>query len=285
MDHSFKETGMGSSMLVNRAGANGTTTGENNHPREANHNRRSVTQPTVGGPQARQHVNLVQGVQDMADLSIFVIEFGINENNYSAMTLSVADRINYRYETLEVESPTQSRKSATFILSYADSYMMLEGRFCQRRLENINYDWIDLMWHNTTKAPIQGPQDRVWAQSTKCERKQINNQKQEYRGRVSIISDGMFPIQNYHENRPMLDLKIEGYPAKCLWTLGHVYHVSSEVIKQLGLEHLVDPFQKFQLRSATGHQVMSEGAIQLKVDTLRRQANLLVQVFRDMPDS
>ncbi|OQV23407.1 hypothetical protein BV898_02851 [Hypsibius exemplaris] len=41
----------------------------------------------------RQHVNLEQGVQDMADLSIFVIEFGINENNYSAMTLSVADRL------------------------------------------------------------------------------------------------------------------------------------------------------------------------------------------------
>ncbi|OWA50127.1 hypothetical protein BV898_14652 [Hypsibius exemplaris] len=41
------------------------------------------------GPTACQLV--VKGVQDMADLSIFVIEFGINENNYSAMTLSVAD--------------------------------------------------------------------------------------------------------------------------------------------------------------------------------------------------
>ncbi|OWA53649.1 hypothetical protein BV898_18070 [Hypsibius exemplaris] len=97
-------------------------------------------------------------------------------------------------------------------------------------------------------------------------------------GEVSIISDGRFSIQNYHENRPMLDLKIEGYPAKCLWDTGHVYQpYPQEVIKQLGLEHLVDPFQKFQLRSATGHQVMSEGAIQLKVDTFGRQANPLAK--------
>ncbi|OQV23405.1 hypothetical protein BV898_02849 [Hypsibius exemplaris] len=82
----------------------------------------------------------------------------------------------------------------------------------------------------------------------------------------------------------MLDLKIEEYPAKCLWDTGSsVSAVSSEVIRQLGLEYLVDPFQKFQLRSATGHQVVSEGAIQLKVDTFGQQANLLVQVFRDMP--
>ncbi|OQV17203.1 hypothetical protein BV898_08696 [Hypsibius exemplaris] len=58
--------------------------------------------------------------------------------------------------TLEMEiTDTKPEKRDTY-LSYADSYMMLEGRFCQRRLENINYNWIDLMWHNTTKAPIQG---------------------------------------------------------------------------------------------------------------------------------
>ncbi|OWA55373.1 hypothetical protein BV898_19757 [Hypsibius exemplaris] len=100
MDHSFKETGMGSSMLVNRAGANGneepgeqpsagrpTTTGftqEHGVPQEPRkppacyncggpHFKTQCTPPTVEGPQARQHVNLVQGVQDMADLSIFVM--------------------------------------------------------------------------------------------------------------------------------------------------------------------------------------------------------------------
>ncbi|OWA55739.1 hypothetical protein BV898_20127, partial [Hypsibius exemplaris] len=31
------------------------------------HFKTQCTQPTVGGPQARQHVNLEQGVQDMAD--------------------------------------------------------------------------------------------------------------------------------------------------------------------------------------------------------------------------
>ncbi|OWA55528.1 hypothetical protein BV898_19912, partial [Hypsibius exemplaris] len=62
--------------------------------------------------------------------------------------------------------------------------------------------------------------------------------------------------------------------------------VSLRGSSQLGFEHLgmTTVFKCFaELRSATGHQVMSEGAIQLKVDTFGRQANLLVQVFRDMP--
>ncbi|OQV11835.1 hypothetical protein BV898_13889 [Hypsibius exemplaris] len=83
MDHSFKEIGRAAEPRKPPACYNCG----------GPHFKTQCTQPTVGGPQARQHVNLVQGGQDMADLSIFVIEFGINENNYSAMTLSVADRL------------------------------------------------------------------------------------------------------------------------------------------------------------------------------------------------
>ncbi|OWA55643.1 hypothetical protein BV898_20031, partial [Hypsibius exemplaris] len=57
--------------------------------------------------------------------------------------------------TLEVEITDTKPEERDIYLSYADSYMMLEGRFCQRRLENITYDWIDLMWQNTTKGPMQ----------------------------------------------------------------------------------------------------------------------------------
>ncbi|OWA50130.1 putative Retrovirus-related Pol polyprotein from transposon gypsy [Hypsibius exemplaris] len=55
--------------------------------------------------------------------------------------------------------------------------------------------------------------------------------------------------------------------------------------KQLGLEHLVDPFSKVSATECDGHQVMSEGAIQLKVDTFGRQANLLDKFFVTCPDS
>ncbi|OWA54841.1 hypothetical protein BV898_19234 [Hypsibius exemplaris] len=169
VDHILKEIGIGSSMLVNRAGANGNEEpGRTTIHREANHNRfhtgtwgyhRSRGNPqrvtivadrilktqcttTNGGrTQPDSMSTWYKEWQDMADLSIFVIEFGITR------TTTAHDAW---------KSPTQSRKERDIYLSYADSYMMLEGRFCQRRLENINYDWIDLMWHNTTKAPIQG---------------------------------------------------------------------------------------------------------------------------------
>ncbi|OWA55160.1 hypothetical protein BV898_19547 [Hypsibius exemplaris] len=169
---------MGSIMLVKgRKPMGNEEPGENNSIREANHNRfhtgtwgyhRSRGNPQLlqlGGPHfktqcttptgGRDHrpdssVNLYKGVQDMADLSIFVIEFGINENNYSAMTLSVADRLIYR-------EPVKR----DIYLSYADSYMMLEGRFCQRRLENINYDWDrpHVAQYNK-KHRYKGPKDR-----------------------------------------------------------------------------------------------------------------------------
>ncbi|OWA55454.1 hypothetical protein BV898_19841 [Hypsibius exemplaris] len=124
-------------------------------------------------------------------------------------------------------------------LSYIDSYMMLEGRFRQRKLENINYDWIDLMWHNTSKTPIQGT-------NTSTENTSTENT-------LKAISTTMEHVD-----------------------LSDLFAVMQTVEKEIQTE-------KDKLRNATRHQMMSKGAIQLKVDTFGRQATILVQVFRDMP--
>ncbi|OQV16326.1 hypothetical protein BV898_09634 [Hypsibius exemplaris] len=79
--------------------------------------------------------------------------------------------------TLEVEITDTEPERRDIYLSYADSYMMLEGRFCQRRWRTSTTIGSTSCGTIRQKHRYKGPQDR-WFQLRECDRHQVMSEEQ-----------------------------------------------------------------------------------------------------------